>query len=163
MHLSKDFWNILVCGFAIIVLVVIGFYAWYYYTLYLHEQETEQVMTRIVAIQKELYRKHLAGEFGGASPYEVLYFYTEAIERRDYEIANTYFIKSSRTEALRALQDASPEEILAFTDALKQMLRNIKDTAFSGSAFAITSPVSVSFEAVESGVWKIQNIRYPFQ
>ncbi len=163
MRFSNEFWRILACGFAVIVFVVVGFYEWYYYMLYLHEQEAEQVMTRIVAIQKELYQKHLAGELGGESPYEVLSLYVKAIERKDYEIASAYFVKSARADALRALQNASPADIPVFLGVLKESLQTLKDNVPPQSSWYLTSPVSVSFTAVESGMWEIQDLKYPFR
>lgn len=163
MHFSKEFWKVLASGIVLIVLVTVGFYAWFYYTRYLHEQEVKQVNLQIVAVQKELYKSHLAGEFGGVSPYEVLYSYSEALERKDYEIASTYFVKPVRAEALRVLQDASPGEVSSFVGVLDDALLRIKDVTPSESTFSISSPISVSFELVGSGVWEIRSIQYPFQ
>ncbi len=163
MRFSKEFWRILVCGVALILLIVVGFYTWYCYTLYLHEEEAEQTTLRLVTIQKELYQKRLAGEFGGENPYEVLYSYSEALERKDYEIASTYFIKPVRAEALRVLQNAPPEEIISFVGVLDNALSRIEGIAPSENVFSISSPLAISFEMVKPGVWEIQSMEYPFQ
>lgn len=163
MRFSKDFWKVLTCGIVFIILVVAVFYVWYFYDLHVKQQEQDKINQRVVAAEKAIYEKQSIGNYGGTTPYQTLYLYREAIERSDFQIASTYFVRALRDNALKVLEAASHSSILSYIVVLKEVEDNIQKVSPQSKTFSVSSPISVSFTQVSPKVWEIQSIGYSFK
>jgi len=118
------FWKFtaMFCGIiiGILVLYIIGDWAWRAYQWRQSEKIGKAAEESIKRWQQQDYEKAMADTYGGKTPQETLQMYIDAVEKGDYELASKYFIGDNQEGVLkeiRALLDKN--NINWFLDIIK--------------------------------------------
>ena len=86
--------------------------------------------------------------------------YIAAVERGDYRVASTYFVRDMRQDELRRFVGADIVSIREFTALLKQASLSVNSARPEGKIFRNAVPIAFVMRQAENGVWQFESIDY---
>lgn len=160
--LSARAWLVLGIGAAIIISAG-AFTQWWFVWIQARAQETiQQQQVQLARDMDQIYQSRNRGDFGGQTPAETLYQYTESVEIGFYKIPSTYFIRSARPQEVHRFDGVSRDKIWQFVLLLKQEIAAAADAKPTGDTVTIDAPLKVTLQKATNGVWQLAAIDYSF-
>ena len=160
--LSSRAWLVLGIGAAIIISAG-AFTQWWFVWIEAKAQETiQQQQAQLVRDMDQIYESRNRGDFGGKTPAETLYQYTESVEIGFYKIPSTYFIRSARPQEVHRFDGVSRDKVWQFVLLLKEATHQAAAVDPTGNTAVISSPIKITMEKASNGIWQMATIDYSF-
>lgn len=146
------------------VLVQIIIIAWiivfWQYRAYLQARTLAEITMALHNAEFKKYERQVVGDFGGSIPADTINMYVAAVERGDYRVASTYFVREERQNELRRFIGADILDIREFAGLLKQASKSLASIRPEGRVFNNSVPLTFEMKRAENGVWQFESINY---
>lgn len=160
MKLEAETWKVVLAVVLVQIIVIAWIIVFWQYRAYLQARTLSELTITLHQAELKTYERQSAGDFGGAIPVDTLNMYISAVERGDYRVASTYFVREERQNELRRFIGVDILEIREFTSLLKQSGLSINSLRPEGKTFENAVPIFFSMKQAENGVWQLSSINY---
>lgn len=160
MKLEAETWKVVLAVVLVQIIVIAWIIVFWQYRAYLQARTLSEITIALHDVELKTYERQMSGDFGGSLPVDTLNIYIQAVERGDYRVASTYFVRSARQDELRRFIGADIVEIREFASLLKQASMSLGSIRPEGKLFENSVPLSFIMRQAENGVWQFETINY---
>jgi len=160
MKLEAETWKVVLAVVLVQIIVIAWIIVFWQYRAYLQARTLSELTIALHNAELKTYERQAAGDFGGAIPKDTLNMYIAAVERGDYRVASTYFVRDMRQDELRRFVGADIVSIREFTALLKQASLSVNSARPEGKIFRNAVPIAFVMRQAENGVWQFESIDY---
>jgi len=162
MKLEAETWKVVLAVVLVQIIIIAWIVVFWQYRAYLQARTLSELTISLHVLESKTYERQQAGDFGGSMPKDTLNMYIAAVERGDYRVASTYFIRRERQAELRRFIGADILEIREFVAHLKQAAQSMGSIRPEGNSLKNSVPISFTMEVATNGVWQLKTIDYQF-
>ena len=160
MKLVAETWKVVLAVVLVQVIIIAWIIVFWQYRAYLQARTLAELTIVLHEAESKTYERQVVGDFGGSIPVDTLNMYINAVERGDYRVASTYFVRSARQQELRRFVGADIVQIRELSGLLKQAGTLISETRPEGDGFVNSFPLSFTMKRAVNGVWQFETIDY---
>lgn len=142
------------------VIIIAWIIVFWQYRAYLQARTLAELTIVLHEAESKTYERQVVGDFGGSIPVDTLNMYIGAVERGDYRVASTYFVRSARQQELHRFVGADIVQIREFSGLLKQAGTLIAAARPEGNKFENSFPLAFTMKQTDSGIWQFETIDY---
>ncbi len=160
MKLVAETWKVVLAVVLVQAIIIAWIIVFWQYRAYLQARTLAELTIVLHDAELKTYERQVVGDFGGSMPADTLNMYIGAVERGDYKVASTYFVRSARQQELHRFVGADIIEIREFSGLLKQAGTLITEIRPESDRFENSFPLSFVMKRTDGGIWQFETIDY---
>ncbi len=160
MKLESETWKVVLAVVLVQIIIISWIVVFWQYRAYLQARTLAELTIALHAAELKTYERQVVGDFGGSIPMDTINMYIAAVERGDYRVASTYFVREERQNELRRFVGADILDIREFTALLKQSSQSLASVRPEGKSLENSVPLAFKMSQAENGVWQFESINY---